>query len=393
MVPLIDKVQVIETNSEFEALVLEASLIKEKQPKYNTDLKDDKHPIYICVTKETYPRLRLLRKNQLDDSQYESYGPYSSARVSRELLRTLRRVIPFCTSKSDNGRPCFYSTIELCDPCPRYIANLPKGEQTTLKRRYLAQIRMIKDLLGGKPERVRAALKKEMKHAADQEQFELAARYRNAIEQLQRLLQPREHVREYINNPELAHELKLQGIDQLRQLLEQKWEEQLPELDRIEAYDNATLMGEQTTGSMVVLVDGEPAPSEYRRFKISKQHKHSDVHSMEEMLNRRFSIRNQAWDRPELVVVDGGITQVKAAYKALQKQAVDIPVIGLAKRFETLIVPEISVDAWEGGSLPYKSINLPPHSPALQTVQHIRDEAHRFARKYHHYLRSKQVMR
>ena len=120
-----------------------------------------------------------------------------------------------------------------------------------------------------------------------------------------------------------------------------------------------------------MFTDGIPDTNEYRRFRIKAAGIPNDVAMMTEVINRRFS--HPEWPFPNLLVVDGGKGQVTAAKHA------PVPVVGLAKRFEEIIVPE-------GGG--FRVLRLSPSSPALQLVQHIRDEAHRFAKRYHRVLRS-----
>lgn len=395
MGPQIHEIEVIEVTSEFEALILESSLIKKFMPKYNTAAKDDKHPLYIVITKETFPKVKTLRKNQLDLKSMHAYGPFPSARTVRQVLKTVRRIIPYCTAKHNKGRPCFHSNIGLCKPCPRFILNQPEEDQEKLKRRYQYQLRLLRELLSGKSETVMNQLDRSMREAAVEEEFELAAQYRDAIDNLKVLLKPVHPAKMFVNNPDLAHEIRQYSLEELTKILnEMKIVPSIEYPNRIEGYDISTFQGLQTTGSMVVFYQGDPATGEYRRFKISKENQHADVRAMEEMLTRRLDPRHhEEWPLPDLIMVDGGITQIGAAQAAMRAHGLHIPLIGLAKREETILVVRVSPDeALNEEAARPEPIKLPRNAPALQVIQHLRDEAHRFARKYHRLLRGKAAL-
>jgi len=141
---------------------------------------------------------------------------------------------------------------------------------------------------------------------------------------------------------------------------------------RIEGYDISNLQGTSATGSMVVFFTGRPNKSEYRKFRIRSQKTPNDVAMLTEVLERRFSERHHEWPRPDLILIDGGKPQLNAAIKVLQKNKLQIPVIGLAKKEEEIFMP--------GKKDP---ITISKDSPALQLLQRLRDEAHRFAITYH----------
>ncbi len=383
LVPQIATIDYIEVVSEFEALLLEAKLIRQYLPKYNSEARDDKHPLYIIITKETFPRLKTLRKNQLDPKKHTVFGPFQSANSVRYVLRAIREIIPYCTSNHDNGRPCFYSNIGLCSPCPRHITNQAEPLYSQLAKQYQNQINLIKKLLKGQSSYVITKLRVLMNQSSDDFQYEHAAHYRDAIIQLEQLLQPVNPVETFINNPTLAHDIRAQASDDLLQILN-KYEIYLPlkSLQRLEAYDISTTMGTNTTGSMVVFYNGEPTNQYYRKFKISQDHQHADLPAMHEMLSRRF--KHPEWDFPDLILIDGGTTQVTVVIEAMKQLSLNIPIIGLAKRIETIIIPtDINTP-----KITFRSLNLPRNTPALQLIQHIRDEAHRFAGNYHRHLKA-----
>ena len=134
---------------------------------------------------------------------------------------------------------------------------------------------------------------------------------------------------------------------------------------------------------MVTFIDGEPAKNYYRRFKIRKSKKSDDLASMDEVISRRIK-HFESWGKPDLILVDGGKAQVKVFHKYLKDH---IPTVGLAKRFETLVIPEI-----KDGKYSYQQHNLASGN-AKNLLQRIRNEAHRFARKYHHLLITKELLK
>lgn len=183
------------------------------------------------------------------------------------------------------------------------------------------------------------------------------------------------------------HNARAKALRSLQQVLD------LPEAPlRIEAFDISTLQGTNTVASMVVLEDGLPRRSDYRRFRIRTVDGQDDFASMEETLRRRFTAYLRERDRnaaeqgrfsypPSLVLIDGGAGQLGRATKVLNELGLDIPVVGLAKRMEEVYLP--------GQPEP---IRIPRDEEALYLLQQVRDEAHRFAITYHRNLRSKRMV-
>ena len=165
-------------------------------------------------------------------------------------------------------------------------------------------------------------------------------------------------------------------------------------IERIECYDIAHLSGSKPTASLVTFVNAEPDKNYYRRFRIpppageaGKKRGMDDLASLREVAQRRrkyFNPPPDGWGVPDLIIVDGGKTQVKTFLEELKNFG--IPVIGLAKRFETLVIPQPQKDG-----LKYAQIRL-PRIPARNLLQRIRDEAHRFARRYHFKLLQKELI-
>jgi len=183
------------------------------------------------------------------------------------------------------------------------------------------------------------------------------------------------------------HNARAKALRSLQEVLD------LPEPPlRIEAFDISTLQGTNTVSSMVVLEDGLPKRSDYRRFRIRSIQGQDDFAAMEETIRRRFRAFLAERDRkvaeqgrfsypPSLVLVDGGAGQLGRAVKVLDELEIDIPAIGLAKRMEEVYLP--------GQPEP---VRIPRDAEALYLLQQVRDEAHRFAITYHRQLRSKSMI-
>lgn len=355
LVEQIVTIDTIPTDNEFDALLLEASLIRKHLPKYNAIARDDKSPLYITITiDEPLPRILFTRKKELEShSRRAVFGPFQSARVARQLMQSIRKIIPYCTQKHRDGRPCFYTHLGLCNPCPSSI------KTKKLASVYRSNLRKISLLLSGRARQVRSILEKRMHECGDRMAFEEAGEYKKQLDILNMLLM-------HSFDPGIFTDNTSDRLSDLSRILH------LQALHRIECIDISTLLGEWSTGSLVVFTEGQPDTDEYRRFRIKVAGIPNDVGMMAEVIKRRFT--HPEWPKPDLLVVDGGKGQVTAAKHA------PVPVVGLAKRFEEIIVPE---------GHGFHVIRLAPSSPALQLVQHIRDEAHRFAKRYHTHLRSR----
>ena len=402
LVPIIKDIQTIEVDSEFEALLLEAALIKKHLPKFNSAAKDDKHPLYIAVTKEEFPKIRTVRRNQ-DIGSADLFGPFPSAHTVKQVLKFIRRIFPYCSCKSNQGRPCLYASIGLCKPCPRSIISgspsLPKmktssppfeggagggrlEEANRAQKQYRKQIALLKKLLSGQAPQVLKTLEREMNKAAKNKDYETAAYYRDGLQNLQHLLQPNRPINNYLDNPNLRLEIRQESLRQLQIILNtQNITPPIKQLNRIECYDISTLSGTFSTGSLVVFTQGQPDKSQYRRFKIKKEGKPNDIAMITEMLSRRlkrYLSPNQlqnSWPIPDLLVIDGGQPQLSAVLNVLKKYHLTVPAISLAKRLEEIYIPT------EPKS-PTTKLLLPKSNPSLQLLQHLRDEAHRFANAY-----------
>lgn len=380
LVSRIETINHIETHSEFDALILEAKLIREYNPKYNIIAKDDKSPLYLEITMdEELPRLVFVRKSSISDIAKRIYfGPFQSGRVLRQVLRQLRGIIPYCTQKRRDGRPCFYTHLGLCKPCPSTIALMPEGEERKrMVREYRTNIRRLSRILAGESLELLHDLEREMYTLAQEQQFEMAQSIKLSIDRLSQLLQKHYDPSFYTQGDSFLEHVYDSEMQELREVLAPNYP-QINELHRIECIDISNTLGEFATGSMVVLSEGKPDPSSYRRFRIKMKNKPNDFAMIAEVVRRRF--RHTEWAFPDVFVVDGGKGQVSSARETLATLGIDIPLIGLAKRFEEIIVPTDD---------DFRVIQLPLSSRALHMLERIRDESHRYALKYHRLLRKK----
>jgi excinuclease ABC subunit C len=506
MVQTAESVEWIQVRNDVEALMLEYSLIKAHQPRFNVRLRDDKSYPFLAVTlDDEWPRAVVMRGRKRKGTRY--FGPYAHAYAIRETLDLLLRTFPIRTC-SDNklarhqrsGRPCLLFHIEKCTgPC---VGEITKDD-------YDALVAELIDFLDGDTDTIVERLESEMAAAADQLEFERAARLRDRLASVRKAISKQQMVVEkaedldviglagddleasvqiffirrgrvvgrkgfvldktedlspgelvdrvlegfYFESPPLGvpkqvlvptdsadpglyeewlsemrgskvairvpqrgdkrdlletvtrnateefnrhrlrraadHNSRARALNELQDHLG------LPDAPlRIECYDMSHIQGSDYVGSMVVLEDGLPKKSEYRRFKIKSVDGNDDFAAMEEVLTRRLTAYLAERDRPvsertgrfayppQLLVVDGGRGQLSVAERVVNELGLEseIPVAALAKRFEEVFVP--------GQADP---IRIPRQSDALYLLQRVRDEAHRFAISYHRELRDKRM--
>lgn len=374
------KLKFLQLDTNFDAVILEAELIKTHQPKYNLRLKDDKSQIYIVTTDEKYPRVITRRKTSLKElfKYQDIFGPYQSAREAKKVLKSLRRIFPFCNkkNKSSNNKPCFYFHIDLCaGACTRDIS----------VKEYKYIIKNLKTYLKGKKNMVLKDVEKKMHQASNKQNYELAAKLRDIYRSINNLSS--EVSLNFLDTFEDLSQTKTDILKQLWKILspfESKSKIKIPQkiYSRIEAYDVSNISGKQATASMVVFIEGLPEKNQYRRFRIKYSEEPNDILMLSEAVLRRLSHRD--WSFPDLILVDGGKTQVRAVKKVLASKGLHhkIMLIGLAKKYEEIIIHKHG----------FHSLKLNKYSPVLLLLKHIRDEAHRFAKKYHLYLRNKNFL-
>lgn len=325
-----------ETGSVLEALILEAALIKQHQPPYNIDEKDNKSWNYVVVTKEDFPRVLLVRGRELYQGWNKAdikylFGPFPHGGSLKEALRIIRKIFPYrdsCVPLS--GKPCFNRQIGLCP-------GVCSGDVG--KAEYAKTIAHIKALFSGNFQGLKRQLAKEMKSEASKEHFEKAKTLRRQIEAL-----------EHIRDVSLLKEGRVSAGGGAR----------------IEAFDVAHTSGKETVAVMTVVDGGEAVKAAYRKFKIHTVG-NNDVAALTEALERRLA--HDEWPLPRAFVVDGSTAQVCSAERVLKKAGVGIPVVGVVKnerhKPERLIGERRVIEAYE------KDILL------------ANNEAHRFAISWH----------
>lgn len=488
MVPQIEKIEFIITNTETEALILEAHLIKKFKPKYNVLLKDDKKYPYFLITNEEYPRIIIVRKHNINMEKGKYFGPYTDSGAMYSTLDLLKKLFPLkqCKTPKFKNRPCIYYDIKKCSaPCQKMIS--PEDYKKILNN--------VELFLSGNRLLLVEELKKEMLYYSERQEFEKAAKYRDAYFDVKKTIEKQKVVYESTNvnkdvvsitesggicavsliqirdgrltdkkdfelsssdfdveedisyaflseyysrttnipkeiiiptknselktvenwltglkgtkvkivteitdanrdivelakkNSDYFHEkIKLSRMKQISEdynkvgayICEKLKLQRFPH--RVECYDISHIQGTNTVASMVVFINGLPAKSEYRKFKIKTVEvgKPDDFQSMKEVLSRRLK-RLAPENYPDLIIIDGGKGQLSSVIEIVEGMGIkDINFVSLAKREEEIFVPHQS-----------KPVIFPKNSEQLYFFQRIRDEAHRFAITFHRSLRQK----
>ncbi len=467
-----DSLEYIVTNSEKEALILEANLIKKHRPRYNVQLKDDKRYPYVKITDEKFPRL-VITRNVTKNGIY--YGPFTDVGSVKQTVKFLKSLFKIRTCRNMDG-PCLNSQIELCyAPCSGNISQEEYGEI----------INKIDLFFQGKYSTIVKNLKKEMMDAAKNEQFEKAAVIRDQISSIEEIMEKQfvelmdddldqdviaisqgknevvviimpirngkivgrddflmsgsqydssseivfAFIQQYygynrhipkqilldedIDDKELLQDwlsdlrgnkvhikvpqkgVKLRLVNMARKNAEiiqhqkKKMESALIELKKylklekmprvIEGYDISNISGKFAVGSKVSFKDAKPNKKKYKHFRMETPGP-NDFAMMEELLTRRLKMVDRD-PEPDLIVIDGGKGQLGMACGVLEKlNLTHIPIIGLAKEFEEIYIPNSK-----------RPIIIPKNNKALHLLQQVRDESHRFAITYHRKLRSKNI--
>ena len=480
LVKNIHSIDFIVTENEKEAKILENIQIKKYQPRFNVIMRDSKtYPWVGIFFSETYPRIRLIRGPEKYSQTNLFLGPYTDKKEISRILKDLRKIFPYCSCKNKvkkKKRPCLNYQLKLClGPC---IEAVTKDE-------YLENIKQIELFLKGQTEDLKGQIEDKMKNAAQLQDFESAAFWRDKLNAIDNstitqsvLLENKEnkdiigyfndegqkyiamvmiHIREgkisnkssfmlnikeklihkdeifpsimeqfYINvthnldilkdfranlkirtpmkeeygllriankNAKVIveqeiqmEEIKNKEEDQIKKALEEAKEIfNLPKAPRIiEGFDISNIEGTDATGSMVYFLEGYPYNKNYRHFKIRTKSTPDDVAMMKEVIKRRYTmILERNLELPDLILVDGGKGQLNAGHSVLKDLGIGgIPIIGLAKKFEEIYVPNKK-----------DPIILPKNSHLLKIFQRVRDEAHRFAVRLHKKQRVKRVKR
>ncbi|MCE9604759.1 MAG: excinuclease ABC subunit UvrC [Planctomycetia bacterium] len=362
----------IECDSEVDALLAESRLIKDIQPKFNQDLKDDKSFPYLEIfVREDFPRVEFTREPQ--DRGTKLYGPFASAGSLRGAIAVLQKVFKFRTCSLDIAadddrwrwfRPCLLASIDQCTaPCNMRIS----------KEEYRKDIDRLRMFLDGNKKKLLTEMRAEMAVAAKGLLFEKAGRLRDEIRMLETLddrgeLDTHEQPEVFFIDPKkgLAGLKKVLGMDKTPRT--------------IEGVDIAHLQGGETVASLVQFIDGLPFKPGYKRYKIRSVTGIDDFASIHEVVARRFKrLEDEGGLFPDILLIDGGKGQLNAGLAAFRALDITPPtIISLAKREEEIYIP--------GADEP---LRLSRHAYALRLLQYVRDEAHRFAQHYHHMLRRK----
>ncbi len=375
----------MEVETELDALFLEAELIRRYLPRYNILLRDDKAYSYIRIDYDSnYPTVSFTRRPMDDGARY--FGPYTSMTATRQALKLLRRVFPYATKREPKAkRASLYYHIGL-DP------GLEAGHTSLAE--YRANLRRLMAYISGKRASITNELEREMKKAANNQEFEQAAHLRNQLTNLRRLSQ-----QIVFSDKEFSDISKDEGLNELAELLS------LPSVPkRIEGYDISHMQGSDVVASMGVFTNGVSNKTQYRKFK-TRFDINNDFYNMHETISRRLSDKHlKDWGAADLVLIDGGKGQLDAAIEARNASNVDhMPFIGLAKREEQIVIDIKRSGAVLNHTLLSKLrghavqsdrfilVTLPKNSSSIKLLQRVRDESHRFAVSYHSTLKTKRM--
>jgi len=372
LVSKIKKIDHIVVNSEIEAFLLEASLIKKHQPFYNIKFLDDKSYPYVKISTNGIPYVSISRNKKVDsDAKY--FGPYPEVTPLKAVLKLLRKIFPYQTAANHSKRKCLYYHLGLC-PC------IPAVPENLLE--YKRNIRNISIFFDGNKEKLLKNLLYDQKICIKNEEFEKAAIIQKQIEAIHRITNEEFNPFLYIEKPDSYYKRLQEEVASLKMILSEK-KLLVGDLHRIECYDISNFSGTNATASMVVFINGDSSKKDYKRFKIRTKHTPDDFHMLKEVMIRR--LKHMEWGIPNLMVIDGGKGQVSSVLNILMTSEYKIPIIGLAKKEEVIIVPKIT----QSYSLEFDEIKFPKSEPGINLLRTIRNEAHRFAVTYHKLLRSK----
>ena len=365
----------LEAESEVDALLLEARLIKDIQPKYNRELRDDKTFPYLQIyVREEFPRVEFTREPR--SRGVKLYGPFASASSLRGAIQVLQKIFKFRTCSLDISsedprwrwyRPCLLYSINQClAPCNLRVT----------KEEYRKAIYRLQRFLDGEKKALLEEMYEEMQQAAKERRYEEAARIRDQIRLLE-TLDERGELETHVQ-PEVFPVDPKKGLAGLRKVLRLK---KVPRT--IEGVDIAHLAGADMVASVVQFIDGLPFKPGYRRYRIRTVEGVDDYAAIREVIMRRFRRLSEEEEIfPDLLLIDGGKGQLHAAQEAFRALNLTPPtLVALAKQEEELYLPDRE-----------EPLRLSRDSFALRLLQSVRDEAHRFAQHYHHLLRRKHTL-
>ena len=369
MVEMVCEISIHKTKNETEALLLEGKLIKEYKPRYNTDFTDDKQFLLVRVDLQNdLPKFRLCRNKKEDGAHY--FGPFAQAGFLRSTLSEMRKKFGILLSdarpeKLEDGRYRLYDDAR---------AEIFAGHNETTLEEYKERVEEACSFLEGKAKSWLAELREKMKVCAESMDFERAAEFRDLADALSKTIKK---TRRFDKKWPRTMESSWEGLERIRETLD---------LDRppnvIECFDISHVSGTFVVASMVRFVSGKSDRRSYRRYKIKSFKGNDDFRAMEEVVGRRYGrLLRAEREFPDLVVIDGGAGQVSSAIKAFYSLEISPPpLIGLAKREESIVFPDERAD-----------LVLDSRDLGLRLLQQVRDEAHRFANQFNADLRSKRI--
>jgi len=364
----------IVVDTEMDALFLESEMIKRYMPKWNILLRDDKTVSYVRVSMgDEVPYVSFTRTPMDDKAVY--VGPFYGKSAVEKAVRMLRRIFPYY-NKPYTGRKTLDTDLGL-------TPGIEIGKCTP--RDYKRNLRKLIRYLEGDRDKLINELEKTMQKEASKGNYEMAAEARDQLFGLKELKK-----KIVFSDKEFLDISSDQALAQLQRILG---------LDkpprRIEGYDISHQSGENTVGSMVVFINGAAARDEYRKFKI-RTSRNDDLKSMQEMITRR--LKHSEWDYPDLILLDGGATQVNAILPLVEPYG--IPVIGRDKSGDhtrnagvKLVVPNASILGARPQPLGLEYLELPTSSHISRLIARVDEEAHRFAITYHSLLKRKSMLK
>ncbi len=361
-----NKIDWQETESVLEALILEASLIKKHKPYYNTKEKDNKSFNVVCITKEEFPKVLVMRERNLGGDPLDEknikfqakYGPFTNGAQLRDAMKIIRPIFPYLDAQSAKGNNFrFYNQIGLA----------PDTGTKEAKIVYQKNIKNLKLFFEGKKKIVISNFKKEMMAYAKNKEFERANEMKRRIFSLQ-----------HINDVALLKQENFSRSSLLGVPSGSHTNKNFPvSPTRIEAYDIAHMSGKNMVGVMTVVEDGDVQKSEYKKFKIKTQSDANDTGALKEVLERRLA--HTEWIYPNLIVMDGGVAQINVAQNVLKNFKLKIPIVSVLK--DEKHKPK-AIMGDEKNAVKYKREILLSNS-----------EAHRFAIAYHKNMRNKNFLK
>ena len=355
-----------ECESGIDALIQEARLIKKHRPKFNVLMRDDKNYFFVGISRENFPCIFITHQpvSFLKAISYklkaDFIGPFTDGAAIKQTLKILRRIFPYRFCRKAPKREA--DIRELTRDFMPYAIPKTKAE---IRR----NIRTITGILTGKKQSIIKKLEQLMLKNARAEKYSLAEKYKNQLGNLRNISAHRHFL--MFRSRESKHNWNMIQT-QIQSILMFRFPTS-KHISSVEGYDIFNISGQYAVGSMVIFENGEPNKSQYRKFKIKYSGTESnDPKMMAEILARR--LKHTEWPMPDLIIVDGGITQLNAARSVLPKSQ---PIISLAKKEEEIYIP--------GKRAPIPAEQIGKEFKLF--AQHLRDEAHRFAIAYHRKLR------